>query len=233
MKKLQIWYIKFGCFLTGYDFYTLSNCSEVAVRKVKKYTAALIIISIVWAIVGFTFSSRYLKLGTIGCIIGALTSLVLVIQIERQILMVSKTNWKILWARGLLALLMAVIGSLIIDQMIFKEDIDKRKLRTNQEEVDRILPQRTKELDKQIARTVIDNDETLAVKLKISPPFSDGLSIGEFALKVNVISLFSIGAKLLKFQVIVFPTILVRYGIEETKSKTASSNSKETVPDCI
>jgi len=47
-------------------------------------------------------------------------------------------------------ILMAMIGTVIIDQIIFKEDIDKRKLMTMDEEVKGILPGRAEELRRQI-----------------------------------------------------------------------------------
>lgn len=161
MRKFQTWWIKFGCFLTGYDFYILSNCSEVSIRKVKKYTAALIIISVVWAFVGYSFADRYLKLDVIGCILGALIACIIVIQVERQILMVTKTNWKVLLARGLIAVLMAIIGSLIIDQIIFKEDIELRKIKFNEKKVSEQIPKQTIDLNKQIQEldTIINKKE--------------------------------------------------------------------------
>jgi hypothetical protein len=83
MRNFQNFWLKLCCFLTGYNFYILTNCSEISVRKVKKYTAALLIISTVWAFVGYCFCNRYIKLGIIGSVIGAIIAVIIVIQIER------------------------------------------------------------------------------------------------------------------------------------------------------
>jgi len=152
MRKFQIWWLKLCCFLTGYNYYILSNCSEVSVRKVKKYAAALLIIMTVWAFVGYCFCGRYMKLEVTGSIIGAFISVVIVIQIERQILLSEKNNKWLKFTRIGLALLMAVIGSLIIDQIIFKDDIDKAKMEANQKKVNSLMPEKTRQVTDQISR---------------------------------------------------------------------------------
>ncbi|MDQ1140706.1 DUF4407 domain-containing protein [Pedobacter agri] len=150
MRKFQIWWLKLSCFLTGYNYYILSNCSEVSIRKVKKYTASLLIISTVWAFVGFCFCSRYIKLDSLGSVIGSAISILVILQIERQILLAEKTNRALKITRVGLALMMAVIGSLIIDQIIFKDDIDKTKMESNQLKVNSLMPIKTKEITDQI-----------------------------------------------------------------------------------
>lgn len=152
MRRFQVWWLKISCFLTGYNFYILSNCSEVSVRKVKKYTAALLIVATVWAFVGYCFCSRYMKLDTLGSVFGGVIAVLVILQIERQILLIDKANKILSWVRFGLAFLMAIIGSLIVDQIIFKDDIDKAKLASNQEQVDALLPGRTKMISAQISQ---------------------------------------------------------------------------------
>lgn len=151
MKRFQIWWLKFCCFLTGYNFYILSNCSEVSTQKVKKYTAALLIVTTIWAFVGFCFCNTYMKIGTFGSILGALISVFIIVQIERQILLSGKTSRGLKITRIGLALLMSIIGSLIVDQIIFKDDIDKTKMASNQDQVNSLMPGRTKQISDQIA----------------------------------------------------------------------------------
>lgn len=151
MRSFQILWLKFCCFLTGYNFYILVNCSEVASRKTKKYTAALLIVAVVWAFVGYCFCNRYIKLEAIGSALGAMISIFLIVQIERQILLAEKTNRWLKITRIGLALLMAIIGSLIVDQIIFKDDIDKAKMNANQQMVSSLMPEKTKEITNQIA----------------------------------------------------------------------------------
>jgi hypothetical protein len=52
--------------------------------------------------------------------------------------------------RFVIAIVMAIIGSVIIDQIIFKEDVEKRKISNIQDEVNRILSTKTLQLDLEI-----------------------------------------------------------------------------------
>ncbi len=149
---MKDWWVKFGCFLTGYNYQIVRNSSEVTAKAVKKYLSALLIISGVWGFIGFSFTERYLKAGTVGSIIGAILLIILVIQIERQIILSVGKNW---WASGfriLIGLVMAILGSVIIDQIIFKDDVEKERISTIQEEVNRLLPIKTRELKNQIGQ---------------------------------------------------------------------------------
>lgn len=150
MRKFQNWWLRICCFLTGYNFYILSNCSEVSTRKVKKYTSALLIVATVWSFVGYCFCDRYIKLGVTGSVIGAAISVLVILQIERQILLADKKNKYLKWTRFGLALLMSIVGSLIIDQIIFKDDIEKNKIAENQNQVNSLMPGRAKEITEQI-----------------------------------------------------------------------------------
>lgn len=152
MRTFQISWLKLCCFLTGYNFYILSNCSEVSTRKVKKYASALVIVATVWAFVGYCFCDRYIKLGVMGSVLGSAISVLIIVQIERQILLADKTNQYLKWTRFGLAMLMSIVGSLIIDQIIFKDDIEKNKMAENQEQVNSLMPGRTKEISAQITQ---------------------------------------------------------------------------------
>lgn len=145
----RLW-LRFGCFLIGYNYGILANCSEVAAKAVKRYTAAMLIIGIIWAFIGYNFTSRYVGGGTIASIAGAFIALIVVIQIERQIILtVHKSPWLGL-ARGVIAIVMALIGSVIIDQIIFREDIEQAQISMMDDKVDKFFPGRAKELKRQI-----------------------------------------------------------------------------------
>jgi hypothetical protein len=152
---MKDWWIKFGCFLTGYNYSIIRNSSEIAAKTVKRYTSALIIICIIWAFIGYTFTDRYLRAGTVGSIIGAIVMVTIIIQVERQIILATHKNWWLFLFRGLIALTMAIIGSIIIDQIIFKEDIEQQKLIFLDEKVNAVLPGKAQEIKRQI--TEIDS----------------------------------------------------------------------------
>jgi cell division protein FtsB len=149
MKDL---WLKIGCFLAGYKYSIIRESSETSARTVTKYLSAMLIISIIWGFIGFNFSRRYLHTDLLGSSIVSLVMVVIIIQIERQIILSSGKNRMVVLFRTLIGIVMALIGSVIMDQIMFREDVEKQKITNIQEEVNVVLPQKTKELDMQIAQ---------------------------------------------------------------------------------
>jgi hypothetical protein len=158
---MKNWWMRFGCFLTGYNYTIVRNSSEVAAKAVKRYTSAMLIVCILWAFIGYVFTDRYLHGGKAGSIAGALILVIIIIQIERQIILsIDPSKWLYI-ARGVIAVMMALIGTIIIDQIIFKEDIELEKITSIEERVKKALPPKTQELKFQIAQldTAIEKKE--------------------------------------------------------------------------
>ncbi|WP_298366425.1 DUF4407 domain-containing protein [uncultured Lutibacter sp.] len=102
----------------------MRNSSEASSKAVKKFTSAILIVSLIWGFIGYSFCNRYIHLNQFGSIIGAVIMVFIIIQIERQIILnVGKNKFSLTFRFGI-ALIMAILGSLIIDQIIFKEDIE-------------------------------------------------------------------------------------------------------------
>jgi hypothetical protein len=151
MKDL---WIKFGCFITGYNYRIIKNSSEGSAKAVKKYLSAILIISMLWGFIGYAFTQRYLHGNKTTCVIGAIVMVIMVIQVERQIILtIGKNRWARTF-RVIIGLVMAIIGSVILDQIIFKDDIEKQKMQNVIVEVDKMLPVKTKELDLQIQNLI-------------------------------------------------------------------------------
>ncbi|NLR63823.1 DUF4407 domain-containing protein [Chitinophaga varians] len=148
MKHL---WVRFGCFMTGYNYNILRNCSEAAFKSVKKYTAAMLIVCILWFFIGFTFAHRYLSLSLPGCLLAGMLATIIIIQVEKQIVLSINPGKLLLIFRGCLAFMMSILGAVIIDQILFEKDIEIEKISYISGKVDRILPSKTEELRKQIA----------------------------------------------------------------------------------
>ncbi|MDP9077787.1 MAG: DUF4407 domain-containing protein [Bacteroidota bacterium] len=146
-------WIKFGCFLTGYKYELLKGCSEIAHRAVKRYTAALLIICILWAFIGYSFVSKYLAAEWYYSLLGGAVFVVIILQVERQIILSDTQGNAKYIVRGFIAVIMAVIGSIIIDQIIFREDIKHKESYELNAQVDSLLPARARELKAQAAET--------------------------------------------------------------------------------
>lgn len=147
MKDL---WLKLGCYITGYNYTIIKNSSEASARSVKKYLSAILIVSILWGFIGYSFARRYLHAGIPGSSTVSLIMIIIVIQIERQIILSVGKNNLVPVFRTLIGVVMAVIGSVIIDQIIFREDVEKARISNIQSEVNAILPEKTRELDYQI-----------------------------------------------------------------------------------
>jgi len=183
MKDL---WIKFGCFLTGHNYTIIKNLSEASAKTVKKYLSALLIISTLWGFIGFAFTQRYLHGNTLVSSIGAAVMIFIIIQIERQIILSLRKNYYALIFRALIGIIMAIIGSVILDQIIFKEDVEKEKISNIQTEVNKLMPEKTLELSNQILQ--LDNEITkkenersaLILEITKKPMISAPTSTGEY-----------------------------------------------------
>lgn len=145
----NLW-IRFGCFVTGYNYYLIRTSSEASGKTIKKFLSAIIIVSTLWAFIGYAFAQRYLHAGKDACMIAAVLMIVMVVQIERQITLSTSKHKLAFSFRVLIGVVMAIIGSVILDQIIFKDDIEKAKISDIQGEVNRLLPIKTQELSLQI-----------------------------------------------------------------------------------
>lgn len=145
----NIW-VRFGCFLTGYNYSIVKNCSEISVKAVKRYTSALLIVCLLWAFIGFSFTSRYLTAGLIESIVGSIIFIIIIIQIERQIILAINPSKWLYATRAIIAITMAIIGSVILDQIIFQQDIELEKITFIEARVNKALDSKTRELRTQI-----------------------------------------------------------------------------------
>jgi hypothetical protein len=152
---MKDWWIKLGCYLTGYNYNIVKSSSEASAKAVKKFASALLIISMVWCFIGYEFTSRYLHGSTLVSIIGAIIMVVMVIQIERQIILTIGKSRSVKRFRIIIGVVMAIIGSVIIDQVMFKDDIERERITIDQEKVNKAMAIKTKEINEQI--TVLDS----------------------------------------------------------------------------
>lgn len=149
---MKNWWIRFGCFLTGYNYPILMSCSEVAIKALKKYTSAMLILCVMWSFIGFVFTERYLKASLAGSMLGGAILCLIIVQIERQIILATNHNKQMYTFRLIIAVAMAIIGSIIVDQIIFQEDIELGKTETLNKRVNKILPDRQREIKSQIVQ---------------------------------------------------------------------------------
>ena len=151
-------WLQLGCFLTGWNSKILAQCSEASFKHLKKYTAALLILMILWGFTGFCFAQRYVHAPIWGCILSALIFVTIIVQIERQIILTVGTSKVGVVFRLFIAIIMAFLGSAIIDQVIFGEDIKRKMVEITDRQVTELLPVRLKVIDDKLAELQLDID---------------------------------------------------------------------------
>ena len=148
-----------GCFLIGWDKNILKECGEASYRQFRKLISAICIMMVMWGTIGFCFADRYIGIeSTILKACVSLTFMFIVLCVERVIILTVGKARLMSAMRVMLALCMAVLGSCIIDQIIFSNDI---KQTINERREDVIMEKTTKRLmvfDRDIKRITHDMD---------------------------------------------------------------------------
>lgn len=133
------------CFFTGFDSTLMLECSKLSIKRLKSYFAALVIISIIWFLIGYKFSTLYVKLPLWGGLLAGMAATLIIIMIERQIMLQVKSNTGFAVFRVIMGIITAFIGATIIDQILFQDDIERKMLETNENEVEMLMPVKIKE----------------------------------------------------------------------------------------
>ena len=122
MKTLR----NIGCFLIGWDKKILSECGEASFRQYRKLLSAISIMMLLWGTIGYCFADRYINIESCAlkfCV--ALAFMFIVLCVERVIILTVGKARLMSVMRVLLALCMALLGSCIFDQIIFRNDIQQ------------------------------------------------------------------------------------------------------------
>ncbi|MDR0560540.1 MAG: DUF4407 domain-containing protein [Prevotellaceae bacterium] len=147
MNKLT----KIECFIVGWKPEVLKNCREVSYAMLKKYTAAITILSIIWGIIGWCLADNYLTIQSwYGKVITVTVFVAVIVCIERYIILTHGKLIALKIFRTFLAVLMSVLGSTVFDQIVFKNDVNiqMKEIRTTQ--INAEIPKRTLLIDNEI-----------------------------------------------------------------------------------
>lgn len=115
-----------GCFLIGWNKNILKECGEASYRQFRKLLSAICIMMVLWGTIGYCFADRYINIES--CLLKicvALTFMFIVLCVERVIILTVGKARMMSFMRVLLALCMAILGSCIFDQIIFRNDIQQ------------------------------------------------------------------------------------------------------------
>lgn len=155
MKTLR----NIGCFLIGWDKKILSECGEASFRQYRKLLSAISIMMVLWGTIGYCFADRYINIESCAlklCV--ALAFMFIVLCVERVIILTVGKAWLMSVMRVLLALCMAVLGSCIFDQIIFRNDIQQAIQEHREDVIGTTITKRLAIYDSDIQRITTDMD---------------------------------------------------------------------------
>ena len=115
-----------GCFLIGWNKDILKDCGEASYRQYRKLLSAISIMMIMWGTIGYCFADRYINIESFAlkvCI--SVAFMFIILCIERVIILNVGKARMMATMRFSMAICMAILGSCIFDQIIFRNDIQQ------------------------------------------------------------------------------------------------------------
>ena len=148
-----------GCLLIGWDKNILQECGEASYRQYRKLLSAISIMMILWGTIGYCFADRYINIESCYLkICVALVFMLIVLCVERVIILTVGKAKLMSFMRVLLALCMAIIGSCIFDQIIFRNDIQQAIQDNRENVISETINKRLSIYDSDIQRITKDMD---------------------------------------------------------------------------
>ena len=152
-----------GCFLIGWDKNILKECGEASYRQYRKLLSAICIMMVLWGTIGYCFADRYVMIES--CVLKicvALVFMVIVLCVERVIILTVGKARLMSFMRVLLALCMAILGSCIFDQIIFRNDIQQAIQEHREDVISATINKRLAIYDSDIQRRISMKDSLLS-----------------------------------------------------------------------
>ena len=155
MKRLR----NIGCLLIGWDKNILSECGEASYRQYRKLISAICIMMILWGTIGYCFADQYINIDSCALkICVSIAFMFIVLCVERVIILTVGKARLMSIMRVLLALCMAVLGSCIFDQIIFRNDIQQAVQEHREDVIGTTITKRLAIYDSDIQRITQDMD---------------------------------------------------------------------------
>lgn len=152
-------FMNIGCFLIGWDKNILKECGEASYRQYRKLLSAVCIMMVLWGTIGYCFADRYINIESFllkVCV--SFVFMLIVLCVERVIILTVGKARIMSLMRVLLALCMAVLGSSVFDQMIFRNDIQQAVQEHRENMISEAITKRLSIYDSDIQRITQDMD---------------------------------------------------------------------------
>lgn len=115
--------LKTACFLTGDNYQLVLNDTPASKKKITAMAIAMILPITIWLFSSFLLAFEVIKTGFISALITALVCGLIVFFVEKLVIMADGNRWLTLF-RISIGFIVAALGSIAIDEVVFKNDID-------------------------------------------------------------------------------------------------------------
>lgn len=187
--------LKFYSILIGENPKYTATFQPASKRKITLYANCLLVPVILWFINGYLLVRNVLEGSPSTALLTAVIAAFIIFLIERAIIM-SNGSKLIFWFRIILGLVIASLGSISLDEVIFKHDIDNQVAQYMQAKINNAVQKVTNDFQSQIAAqqsVVTQKASDWTQSLKNAESEADGTSgsdrkgVGKIAtLKLNI-----------------------------------------------
>lgn len=115
--------LKAACILTGDNHQLVASDTPASKKKIAAMAIAMMIPIIIWVFNGFMLAYQVLESGLLWAILTSVVCGTIVFFIEKLVIMANGNGW-LSFFRVCIGFLIAGLGSIAIDEVIFKNDID-------------------------------------------------------------------------------------------------------------
>ena len=115
--------LKTACFFTGDNYTLVAVDTPASKKKIVAMALAMMVPVLIWVFNGFMLSFQVLNTGLGWALLTAIVSGTIVFMIEKLIIMANGNVW-LTFFRVLIGLIVGLLGSIAIDEVVFKNDID-------------------------------------------------------------------------------------------------------------
>jgi hypothetical protein len=158
-----------GLFLIGWDKNIMKECGEASYRQYRKLLSAICIMMVLWGTIGYCFADRYVNIES--CFLKACVSLVfmfIILCVERVIILNVGKAYAMGFMRFLMAICMAILGSCIFDQIIFRNDIQQAIQEQREEIISKTITKRLSIYDSDIQRISQEMDSISKATIELN-----------------------------------------------------------------
>ena len=158
-----------GLFLIGWDKNIMKECGEASYRQYRKLLSAICIMMVLWGTIGYCFADRYVNIES--CFLKACVSLAfmfIILCVERVIILNVGKAYAMGFMRFLMAICMAILGSCIFDQIIFRNDIQQAIQEQREEIISKTITKRLSIYDSDIQRISQEMDSISKATIELN-----------------------------------------------------------------